>query len=269
MKETNFSILIGDDSLSLGFTYANRMEQLGFKCIKVERNISKIYDAILDYRPNIIILDTALPSEKLISLVDRVNDIENYNTKFILVEHYRRTEENETLVLEEKVDYYVRFPIDTVVFLEKLERYSNDLISQAKKQEAMHAAVDLTNVQDDLEVAVTEVIMLIGIPAHVKGYQYIRCAILNCIEDNSMLNSVTKVLYPTVAKAFDTSASRVERAIRHAIEIAWDRGDIETLNSYFGYTINNQRGKPTNSEFIAMVSDKLRLKYKHLLAKNS
>ena len=102
----------------------------------------------------------------------------------------------------------------------------------------------------------------LGVPAHIKGYQYLRTAILMTIDDNDVINAVTKILYPTVAKQYETTSSRVERAIRHAIEVAWDRGDIETLNSYFGYTIQQGRGKPTNSEFIAMIADNLRLQNK-------
>ena len=114
----------------------------------------------------------------------------------------------------------------------------------------------------DIETQVTKIIHQIGVPAHIKGYQYLRTAILMTIADNDIINSVTKVLYPSVAKKYSTTTSRVERAIRHAIEVAWDRGDVDTLNSYFGYTIQNTRGKPTNSEFIAMIADNLRLKYK-------
>ncbi len=114
----------------------------------------------------------------------------------------------------------------------------------------------------DMETQVTKIIHEIGVPAHIKGYQYLRTAILMTISDNEIINSVTKILYPSVAKKYATTTSRVERAIRHAIEVAWDRGDIETLNSYFGYTVQNSRGKPTNSEFIAMIADNLRLKYK-------
>ena len=116
----------------------------------------------------------------------------------------------------------------------------------------------------DMESQVTKIIHQIGVPAHIKGYQYLRTAILMTIEDNDIINSVTKVLYPSIAKRYQTTTSRVERAIRHAIEVAWDRGDVDTLNSYFGYTIQNSRGKPTNSEFIAMIADNLRLKYKCL-----
>ncbi len=115
----------------------------------------------------------------------------------------------------------------------------------------------------DLEAQVTKIIHQIGVPAHIKGYQYLRSAIMMAIEDSDIINSVTKVLYPAVAKKYQTTTSRVERAIRHAIEVAWDRGDVDVLNSYFGYTIQNTRGKPTNSEFIAMISDNLRLKFKY------
>lgn len=114
----------------------------------------------------------------------------------------------------------------------------------------------------DMEAQVTKIIHQIGVPAHIKGYQYLRTAILMTIEDNDIINSVTKVLYPSVAKKYATTTSRVERAIRHAIEVAWDRGDLDTLNSFFGYTVQHSRGKPTNSEFIAMIADNMRLKYR-------
>ena len=124
------------------------------------------------------------------------------------------------------------------------------------------AAGDLEPEQDDsptLEAQVTAIIHEVGVPAHIKGYQYLREAILLAVADREVINAVTKVLYPEVAKRFGTTASRVERAIRHAIEVAWDRGDLETLQKYFGYTVSNVKGKPTNSEFIAMIADRLQL----------
>lgn len=113
-----------------------------------------------------------------------------------------------------------------------------------------------------LESTVTAIIHEIGVPAHIKGYQYLREAIIIAVEDMDVINAVTKILYPEVAKRFGTTASRVERAIRHAIEVAWDRGDLETLQKYFGYTVSNAKGKPTNSEFIAMIADRLQLQRK-------
>ncbi len=115
----------------------------------------------------------------------------------------------------------------------------------------------------NLEKDVTDMIHEIGVPAHIKGYQYLREAIMMSVEDIEMLNSITKILYPTIAKKYQTTSSRVERAIRHAIEVAWNRGRMETLDALFGYTINTGKGKPTNSEFIALIADKIRLQYKN------
>ena len=115
---------------------------------------------------------------------------------------------------------------------------------------------------DNIETMVTGIIHEIGVPAHIKGYQYLREAIIIAVEDMDVINAITKVLYPQVAKTFQTTPSRVERAIRHAIEVAWDRGDLDTLQRFFGYTVSNTKGKPTNSEFIALIADKLQLQLK-------
>lgn len=123
---------------------------------------------------------------------------------------------------------------------------------EQKKSEAVH----------DLEQDVTNMIHEIGVPAHIKGYQYLREAIMMSVENPSMISSITKILYPTIAKRFQTTPSRVERAIRHAIEVAWSRGRMETLDALFGYTIDTGKGKPTNSEFIALIADKIRLSYR-------
>ena len=123
--------------------------------------------------------------------------------------------------------------------------------------------VDQPAAPHNLEKDVTDMIHEIGVPAHIKGYQYLREAIMMSVEDIEMLNSITKILYPTIAKKYQTTPSRVERAIRHAIEVAWSRGKMETLDSLFGYTINTGKGKPTNSEFIALIADKIRLQYKN------
>ena len=121
---------------------------------------------------------------------------------------------------------------------------------------------NVVSVKKDLEKDVTEMIHELGVPAHIKGYQYLREPIMMSVEDMDMLNSITKILYPSIAKKFDTTPSRVERAIRHAIEVAWSRGKMETLDALFGYTINTGKGKPTNSEFIALIADKIRLLYR-------
>ncbi len=151
-------------------------------------------------------------------------------------------------------------PIRPDSLTEHIEELLSSRNGSAGNYRAMRA--DNATETDDIETQVTQIIHQIGVPAHIKGYQYLRTAILLTVKDSDIINSVTKVLYPSVAKKYSTTTSRVERAIRHAIEVAWDRGDVDTLNSYFGYTIQNNRGKPTNSEFIAMIADNLRLKYK-------
>lgn len=153
-------------------------------------------------------------------------------------------------------------------------RILNDLMNQdkefqimitvpsAEKKRSTTQVVEEKQIVHDLEQDVTNMIHDIGVPAHIKGYQYLREAIMMSVNDQSMISSITKLLYPTIAKRFQTTPSRVERAIRHAIEVAWSRGRMETLDTLFGYTINTGKGKPTNSEFIALIADKIRLKYR-------
>lgn len=138
------------------------------------------------------------------------------------------------------------------------------LQGKPKTEEKTHVEGIHKDAQErDLEQDVTDMIHEIGVPAHIKGYQYLREAIMMSVEDTTMLSSITKILYPTIAKRFGTTPSRVERAIRHAIEVAWSRGRMETLDALFGYTINTSKGKPTNSEFIALIADRIRLKYRN------
>lgn len=132
---------------------------------------------------------------------------------------------------------------------------------EARRENRMQVKKE-AETKHDLEKDVTDMIHEIGVPAHIKGYQYLREAIMMSVNDIEMLSSITKVLYPTIAEKYDTTSSRVERAIRHAIEVAWNRGRMETLNALFGYTISTGKGKPTNSEFIALIADKIRLSYR-------
>mgnify|MGYP000764942139 FL=1 len=162
---------------------------------------------------------------------------------------------------------------------EKVYKILGDLMNANKEFQIMITVPSTKNAKDstvkatekkeqtrevihDLEKDVTDMIHEIGVPAHIKGYQYLREAIMMAVEDIDMLGSITKILYPTIAKKYQTTASRVERAIRHAIEVAWSRGKMETLDALFGYTINTGKGKPTNSEFIALIADKIRLLYR-------
>ena len=158
------------------------------------------------------------------------------------------------------VYYFIPKPCDIPALLSSIRQVG----SQTRKVVPMSQAVALNPepAEPSLEMVVTDIIHEVGVPAHVKGYQYLREAICLTVNDMDVINAVTKVLYPAVAKKFDTTPSRVERAIRHAIEVAWDRGDLETLQKFFGYTVSNIKGKPTNSEFIAMIADSLTLRRK-------
>ena len=206
--------------------------------------------------PDFVICDFLLQKPDGIRLIKAVKDSlpKDKQPEFIVTTFVG----NPNLIIEADeagAAYCMLKPLDSVLLTERMKRLFSYKTGEAKAK----TPIDRDN---DIESQVTDIIHQIGVPAHIKGYQYLRCAILMAITDNEVINSVTKLLYPSVARKYKTTSSRVERAIRHAIEVAWDRGDYDTLNSYFGYTIQNNRGKPTNSEFIAMISDLLRLKNK-------
>jgi len=163
------------------------------------------------------------------------------------------------------VDFFVSKPFEYGELLQRMKsdvEHSGKYISEARMVPFVRRVSRSCDPDVEVELMVTEMIHDIGVPAHIKGYQYLRDAIIMTINDMNAINAITKVLYPSVAKRYKTTSSRVERAIRHAIEVAWDRGDLDTLQSVFGYTVSNAKGKPTNSEFISMIADRLRLQLK-------
>ena len=210
----------------------------------IEKLTKKSYD--------IVIIDLWMSGVDGIGVIRSVNKICTSGTPALILTSPINKQSVLMEASEAGADICLLKPIDTG----SLVAHIDSLIKIKEKQNNSSAT-------PDLEAQVTKIIHQIGVPAHIKGYQYLRTAILMTIDDSDVINSVTKILYPTVAKQYQTTTSRVERAIRHAIEVAWDRGDVDTLNSYFGYTIQNSRGKPTNSEFIAMIADNLRLKHKY------
>ena len=207
--------------------------------------------------PNVIVMDLVLTKLDGFGVLQKLSQM-NQRPAVIVVSGFFNDH-----VVQEAAElgayYFMPKPCDVPALLSRIRQVtaSNRTSSNSKQQ-----GVDTYRRQDNLEAVVTEVIHEIGVPAHIKGYQYLREAIILTINDMDIINSVTKILYPTVAKKFNTTPSRVERAIRHAIEVAWDRGDIETLQKFFGYTVSNVKGKPTNSEFIAMIADCLSLRRK-------
>ena len=206
-----------------------------------------------EQQPDVLVMDLVLLKLDGIEVLRHLPDA-CPETKAIVVTHLYRSE----IVRQCSAlgaAYFVPEPCDVNLLLDRIRQISA-FPTQAEVLAPAHTS------DADLEAAVTEIIHEIGVPAHIKGYQYLREAIILTINDMDIINAVTKVLYPEVAKRFCTTPSRVERAIRHAIEVAWDRGDLETLQKYFGYTVNSAKGKPTNSEFIAMIADRLQLRMK-------
>lgn len=211
----------------------------------------KAAELIRAKRPDIVVADLVLSGTDGLGLLERANEIpKEIRPKVIMVSGFAS---NRVITTAENLGaaYFIQKPCEPSFILSRI----NMLIGA---DEAI-SSIDQKSQQDDasLECAVTEIIHEIGIPAHIKGYQYLREAIVRVVEDMDIINAVTKELYPNVAREFHTTPSRVERAIRHAIEVAWDRGDVDVLHQYFGYTVSNIKGKPTNSEFIAMIADKL------------
>lgn len=213
-----------------------------------QRNIEDITD--------VLIMDAFMQGTDAIGVLGGLADMHLEPRPLVFVTASNANPRLEQEITQSGADYYFIKPFDTQMLAQRIKQLTG-LSAPAQGNIVAFSAQD-----NSLEVTVSEIMHRIGVPAHIKGYQYLREAIILAVNDDEIMNSVTKLLYPTVAKTFKTTPSRVERAIRHAIEVAWDRGDVDVLNSYFGYTIQNSRGKPTNSEFIAMISDKLKLNLK-------
>lgn len=249
-------VLIGDDSAEFGVNLANAMRGMGFYVIARPKNGNSLLEAIKNETPDVAVIDAVMPNLDAIGLIKTLNS-SNYKMPYIIVVSSFDNQFVERTVMELGASYFMRKPFEAKALAERI----NTIMGYSSASETGYSLHSVT-AQINLEVTITDIIHQIGVPAHIKGYHYLREAIMLSVNDSQMLESVTKVLYPTVAKKFSTTPSRVERAIRHAIEIAWDRGDIDTLNSFFGYTIDVGKGKPTNSEFIALIADKINLKRK-------
>ena len=257
--EHNTKILIADENPAGRLALANELRRAGFQNIEEASNGEEALIKIGRSHPDVAILDIWLSKLDGIGVLRNCKSLHFGTDKppaFIVV----------SMVSSQSIFMEAAHAGADLCLLKpyNMESLCQHILSLDKSRHApdrpQKSAEEDKN--GDIETQVTRIIHQIGVPAHIKGYQYLRTAILLTVRDSEMINSVTKVLYPSVAKKYQTTTSRVERAIRHAIEVAWDRGDVDTLNSYFGYTIQNNRGKPTNSEFIAMIADNLRLKYK-------
>lgn len=223
------------------------LKEQGIDASVCAKNGEEALRVLLDRRPDVVLLDAFMPGLDALAVKQRYDrQSGGARTTFFVTGAFQNEDLEQALLDAGFVSCFLK-PFD--------ERVLADRVLQA----AGHAAAPR---RDSDEIEVTEILHQIGVPAHIKGYQFLRDAILLTIDQPEYINAVTKQLYPEIARMNGTTASRVERAIRHAIEVAWDRGDVDTLNSYFGYTIHNLRGKPTNSEFVAMIADRMRLQKK-------
>lgn len=261
--ETKTSILIADANhdfcklLTDVISKESDMEVIATTCDGAEA-----LAMVNELKPDLLLMDLVLPKLDGLELLRRLPDGNNRPRVIVLSGFVNSSVLADCSSLG--AEYFMPKPCDTTALFAHIRQFNGSVRSSIEPAGYDCQAVTQSQ-QDDLELesAVTDIIHEIGVPAHIKGYQYLREAIILTIKDMDMINAVTKVLYPEVARKFNTTPSRVERAIRHAIEVAWDRGDIETLQKFFGYTVSNIKGKPTNSEFIAMIADCLSLRRKH------
>ncbi|MEW6621646.1 MAG: sporulation transcription factor Spo0A [Bacillota bacterium] len=250
--DSQISVLIVDDNREFcGILGEYISEQKDLSLSGFAYNGIEAIKAIREKEPEVVILDIIMPHLDGIGVLEKLNSLElNMRPKIIVL----TTLGQETMTQQAcdlGADYYILKPFDLEVLGTRIKQLVRGDKSSGPKNGMIKGK--------SMDVEVTKIIHQMGVPAHIKGYQYLRDAIIMVIEDVNLLGAVTKELYPLIAKKYMTTPSRVERAIRHAIELAWDRGNVEMMNRFFGYTINVERGKPTNSEFIAMVADKLRI----------
>jgi two-component system response regulator (stage 0 sporulation protein A) len=224
----------------------------GFQVIGTASDGEQAIRMILERKPEILVLDLMLSKQDGLSVLKTISGMER--KPITLATSAFLTEYVSSAAANLGVRYLMLKPCDVSALVERLEELRG---GNERRPVVMRRGDKMS-----IETMVTNIIHEIGVPAHIKGYQYLREAIIIAVNDMDVINAITKVLYPQVAKAFQTTPSRVERAIRHAIEVAWDRGDLDTLQRFFGYTVSNTKGKPTNSEFIALIADKLQLQMK-------
>ncbi|MBE7003422.1 MAG: sporulation transcription factor Spo0A [Ruminococcaceae bacterium] len=247
--ENKITVVLADANEEFRTMLAEAIETTGeFTVVECVGDGLSALRAVEARKPQLLLTDVLLPELDGFGLLDRMAALPQKPKTILLTALYRS--EIVAQAMEKDVSFFMPKPCETGSLLERMRQAV--AAEDSGKEDEFHA----------LQRQVTSVIHEVGVPAHIKGYQYVREAIIIAVQDMEVINAVTKVLYPEVARRFSTTPSRVERAVRHAIEVAWDRGDLETLQRYFGYTVSNTKGKPTNSEFIAMIADKIRLEGK-------
>ncbi len=268
MKE-KIKILIADDNFDFASTIANYIEmQDDMEVLAIAIDGLEAFEKIRDLKPDVVLMDMIMPH------VDGIGVLEKLNATGIMPICIMISAVGQDAITARAIElgakYYMVKPFDMELAMKRVRELAIkngtvniNMNSNIKETKQTYIAMEnVSNKDNNIEARVTNIIHEVGVPAHIKGYQYLRDGIMMVIENVEVINQITKSLYPDLAKKYKTTPSRVERAIRHAIEVAWNRGQIEATERIFGYTVNANKGKPTNSEFIAMIADKLRLEMK-------
>lgn len=268
MEDSKISVLIADDNKEFcSILNDYLLNQKDIVVTGIAKDGREALELIQQKQPDLVVLDIIMPHLDGLGVLEKLNgmDLDKMPRVIVLsaVGQDKITQQAITL----GADYYVVKPFDMDIFTKRIREMFNTQDVETKRRSVSTQVVEREAAATsrgpiDLETEITSIIYEIGVPAHIKGYMYLREAITMVVNDMELLSAVTKELYPSIAKKYNTTASRVERAIRHAIEVAWGRGQVDAINKLFGYTVHNEKGKPTNSEFIAIIADKLRLKNK-------
>jgi two-component system, response regulator, stage 0 sporulation protein A len=258
-------VCISDDNrelVSLLDEYISSQEEM--EVVGVAYNGQECLTLVEEEQPDVLILDIIMPHLDGLAVLERINQLGLTKRPNIIMLTAFGQEDVTKKAVDLGASYYILKPFDMETLINKVKEVSGNgqAVIQHKSSSSMQFTRSEGKQQFNLDASITNIIHEIGVPAHIKGYMYLREAITMVYNDIELLGSITKVLYPDIAKKFNTTSSRVERAIRHAIEVAWSRGNIESISSLFGYTVSHTKAKPTNSEFIAMVADKLRIEHK-------
>ncbi|MDD2510516.1 MAG: sporulation transcription factor Spo0A [Syntrophomonas sp.] len=263
-EANRIKILIADDNREFcGILRDYFNNDSDFEIVGICNNGTEVLEIIEKTPIEVLILDLIMPYMDGIGVLEKINEL-NIEPRPRIVILTAFGQENITQkAVQLGADYYILKPFNLQVLGDRVKQVVRDVQPRVENRSAGTSVVSSRpGAGKDMEIEVTKVIHEIGVPAHVKGYQYLRDAIMLVVAEINYLGAVTKELYPTIAQKYDTTPSRVERAIRHAIELAWDRGDLDKINKFFGYTVSGEKGKPTNSEFIAIIADRLRLENK-------
>lgn len=270
MKE-KISVLIADDNQEFSHTlstYINAQDDM--EVMGMAKDGNDAIEMISNIEPDVVLLDVIMPHLDGLGVLEKINLIQVNKRPMCIMLSAVGQDKITQKAIALGAEYYVVKPFDIELLIKRIREIkfykpnqtSNNFISRDVKQQYIDIPKNESKKEENLEALVTNIIHEVGVPAHIKGYQYLREAIMMVVNDIDVINQITKSLYPKIAFKFNTTPSRVERAIRHAIEVAWGRGQQEAVENIFGYTISAAKGKPTNSEFIAMIADKLRLELK-------